>query len=136
MVTLESWFATGQRVRVANVELAAHVSGSGPCVTLVHGFPTCSWDWAAIADGLSSEHQLVMPDLLGFGESDKPPGHHYSLVEQADLLIELWARHGVEETAVVAHDIGATVAQELLARQLEDRLPTRLTQVVLLNSAL
>jgi pimeloyl-ACP methyl ester carboxylesterase len=141
MVDLEAWFSGGQRVRLAAsngqpVELFCRLSGAGPNVTLVHGFPTCSWDWAAISDNLSSDHQLLMPDLLGFGDSDKPPGHHYSLVEQADLLEALWQHLGIRETALVAHDIGATVAQELLARQSEGRLPIRLTHVILLNSAL
>jgi pimeloyl-ACP methyl ester carboxylesterase len=77
-----------------------------------------------------------MPDLLGFGDSDKPREHEYSLMEQADLIAALWSHYGVAETSLVVHDIGATVAQELLARQLEDRLTTRLTQVVFLNSAL
>jgi len=141
MLDLDAWFSGGHRVRLAAsngqpVELFCRVSGAGPNVCLVHGFPTCSWDWAAISDNLSSDHQLLMPDLLGFGDSDKPPGHHYSLVEQADFLEALWQHHGIRETALVAHDIGATVAQELLARQLEGRLPIRFTHVVLLNSAL
>jgi pimeloyl-ACP methyl ester carboxylesterase len=140
MLGLDAWFSGGHRVRLVSngqpVELFCRVGGAGSWVTLLHGFPTCSWDWAAIADNLSSEHQLLMTDLLGFGDSDKPPGHHYSLVEQTDLLEALWYHHGIGETALVAHDIGATVAQELLARQLEGRLPTRLTHVVLLNSAL
>jgi pimeloyl-ACP methyl ester carboxylesterase len=120
---------------VAHVELACHVSGDGPCVTLLHGFPTCSWDWAAVAEGLS-QHRLVIPDLLGFGDSDKPAGHRYSLLEQADLIAALWQSLSISETAIVAHDIGATVALELLARQDESRLSTRISRGVLLNSAL
>jgi pimeloyl-ACP methyl ester carboxylesterase len=140
MLGLDAWFSGGHRVRLVSngqpVELFCRVSGAGSWITLVHGFPTCSWDWAAVSDSLASDHQLLMPDLLGFGDSDKPPGHHYSLVEQTDLLEALWYHHGISETALIAHDIGATVAQELLTRQLEGRLPTRLTNVVLLNSAL
>jgi pimeloyl-ACP methyl ester carboxylesterase len=130
MVALETWFNAGQRIRVSHVDLACHISGEGPCVTFLHGFPTCSWDWAAVADQLSG-YRLVIPDLLGFGDSDKPPGHHYSLMEQADLIATLWQQLGVAETAIVAHDIGATVALELLARQ-----ATHISRVIVLNSAL
>jgi pimeloyl-ACP methyl ester carboxylesterase len=130
MIGLEAWLNAGQHVGLGHVELAYHVAGEGPCVTLLHGFPTCSWDWAALADGLS-DHRLLMPDLLGFGDSDKPPGYHYSLMEQADLIGALWQHLGITETAIVAHDIGATVALELLARQ-----PIRISRLVLLNSAL
>ncbi len=112
------------------VELFCHISGEGPCITLLHGFPTCSWDWASLAEGLSS-YRLIIPDLLGYGDSDKPPGHRYSLLEQADLITRLWQQLGVTETALVAHDIGATVAVELLARQ-----HPAISRVALLNAAL
>jgi pimeloyl-ACP methyl ester carboxylesterase len=142
MIGLDAWFASGQRVPItlpgqtAAMHLFCRVVGSGPWVTMLHGFPTCSWDWAEVADGLTSLHQLLIPDLLGFGDSDKPAGHIYSLVEQADLVEALWRHFGIDETALVAHDISATVVQELLARQSENRLSVRLTHVVLLNSAL
>src|SRR5207253_7189711 len=94
MVGLEAWYGAGQRARVSPVsgqpvELFYRQLGRGRSVTLLHGFPTCSWDWSALADGLS-DYQLLMPDLLGFGDSDKPPGHHYTLMEQADLIAALW----------------------------------------------
>jgi len=138
---LEEWFASGERVRIVlpdqrAYQLFCRVEGSGAWVTLVHGFPTCSWDWAGIADALKAEHRLLMPDLLGFGDSDKPRGHRYALVEQADAIEALWRHYGIEATSLVAHDIGGSVAQELLARQLEQRLAVRLTRVVFLNSAL
>jgi pimeloyl-ACP methyl ester carboxylesterase len=141
MIGLNAWFAAGQRVRVALpagqlVDLFCRVAGAGTWVTLLHGFPTCSWDWAEVAHGLEPRYAMLIPDLLGFGDSDKPRGHRYSLMEQADLVATLWAHHGIEETALVVHDIGATVAQELLARQSEGGLSTRLTRVVFLNSAL
>jgi pimeloyl-ACP methyl ester carboxylesterase len=141
MMGLEEWFAGGQRVPIVlpdgrSFNLFCRVDGSGPWVTLLHGFPTCSWDWAAVADGLAAEQRLLMPDLLGFGDSDKPPGHRYALVEQADAIEALWRHFGIQETGLVVHDIGGSVAQELLARQSDGRLAVRLTCVVFLNSAL
>jgi len=84
-IGLDAWFASGQRVSVdlpnrQAVHLFCRVAGSGSWVTLLHGFPTCSWDWAEVADALTPEHRLLLPDLLGFGDSDKPPGHDYALV--------------------------------------------------------
>src|SRR5712692_1146940 len=142
MISLEAWFASGQRVALtlpgqrASLNIFCRVVGGGSWVTLLHGFPTCSWDWAEITDALSPEHRLLLPDLLGFGDSDKPAGHEYSLVEQADLIEALWHHFGIDQTALVAHDIGGSVAQELLARQSEGRLAARLTNVVFLNGAL
>jgi pimeloyl-ACP methyl ester carboxylesterase len=139
---LDAWFASGQRVPLSvpgqphAVNLFCRVVGSGSWVTLLHGFPTCSWDWAEVAEALTANHQLVMPDLLGFGDSDKPAGHQYTLVEQADLIEALWRHFGIDQSASIVHDIGGTVAQELLARQSEGRLAARLTNVVFLNGAL
>ena len=45
--------------------------GRGPSMTLLHGFPSSSHDWARVAPALA-EHRLLMPDFLGFGASDKP----------------------------------------------------------------
>ncbi|MEL7447496.1 MAG: alpha/beta fold hydrolase, partial [Pseudomonadota bacterium] len=39
---------------------------------LVHGFPTCAWDWVPTWEQLGSQHRLIACDLLGFGLSDKP----------------------------------------------------------------
>src|SRR3981189_99187 len=142
MIGLEAWFASGQRVPLtrpgqrAPLNIFCRVEGSGPWVTLLHGFPTCSWDWAQISAALVNEHRLLLPDLLGFGDSDKPAGHQYSLVEQADLVEALWRHFGIDQSALIVHDIGGSVAQELLARQNEGRLAARLTTVVFLNGAL
>jgi pimeloyl-ACP methyl ester carboxylesterase len=142
MTGLEDWFASGQRVALTlpgqpqAVHLFCRVEGSGPWVTLLHGFPTCSWDWADVCDALARQYRLLLPDLLGFGDSDKPAGHPYTLIEQADLIGALWRHFAVDQSALIAHDIGGTVAQELLARQNEGRLATRLKTVVFLNAAL
>src|SRR4051794_10084081 len=105
-MTLEEWFAGGERIAVPlaegqSVQLFCRVVGDGPWVTLLHGFPTCSWDWADVATALSPEHRLLLPDLLGFGDSDKPPGHNYSLIEHADLIEGLWRHFEIGETPLV-----------------------------------
>lgn len=102
-------------------------------MTLIHGFPTSSWDWAPIAGALSSRYRLLALDLLGFGDSDKPSGHNFSAFEQADIVEAIWRHFGVGEARVVAHDVGMTVALELLARHGEGRLGTRISDCTLLN---
>jgi pimeloyl-ACP methyl ester carboxylesterase len=62
-------------------------------------------------------------DFLGFGASDKPPAHAYSIDEQADVVDAVWAELGIGETILVAHDYGSTVGQELLARRSEGTGP-------------
>jgi len=110
--------------------------GSGPSMTLLHGYPSSSYDWAAVSGSLSSSHALLMPDLLGFGASDKPAGHTYSIHEQADLVEALWVRDGISETTLVTHDYADTVAQELLARRAEGRLAVDINALYLLNGGI
>jgi pimeloyl-ACP methyl ester carboxylesterase len=136
----DSWLASGERVEIGlgsgSWQIFVRTSGSGPWLTLLHGFPTSSWDWARVARILEPSFRVLTFDFLGFGDSDKPGDHDYSIAEQADLTEALWRRLEIDETGVVAHDYGATVAQELLARADEGAVATRLTGVVLLNAGL
>jgi pimeloyl-ACP methyl ester carboxylesterase len=142
---IESWWAKGERLRVdvpgrdgapVQWEIFTRVIGSGPWLTLIHGFPTSSWDWAPVADALARKHRLLMFDLLGFGESDKPAGRDWSTFEQADIVEALWGHFRVDRTRVLAHDVGDTVTLELLAREGEGRLGARLAGVTLLNGGI
>jgi pimeloyl-ACP methyl ester carboxylesterase len=135
------WVAGGARVPLAlpggaTYALFQRVEGAGPWLTLLHGFPTCSWDWAAVAPALAARYRLLSLDFLGYGESDKPRPHRYSVFEQADLVEALWRHHGITATHLVAHDFGDSVATELLARQAEGRLGPTITQTVLLNGGI
>jgi pimeloyl-ACP methyl ester carboxylesterase len=136
----DGWLASGERVEIQLGSSAWNVfvraEGSGPWLTLLHGFPTSSWDWARVARILEPSFRVLTFDFLGFGDSDKPRGHEYSIGEQADLTEALWRRLGIDQTGLAGHDYGATVAQELLARAEEGTFTTRLTGVVLLNAGL
>ncbi|MFQ5709226.1 MAG: alpha/beta fold hydrolase [bacterium] len=137
MQTVQEWFGCGERVRVslnsAEYNIFCRVAGYGPWLTFLHGFPTCSWDWAKLVDRVQQRFRLLFFDFLGFGDSDKPEKHRYSIFEQADLTSRLWQHFGVEKTGVVAHDYGDTVALELLTRQKEGRMSTEIEKIVLLN---
>ena len=140
MAGVEQWWSEGERVRLplAGVEREIFLRrmGAGSAVTMLHGFPSSSHDWARVAPPLAERHALLLPDFLGFGASDKPAGHDYTLHEQADLVEALWEREGVNSTAVVAHDYAVSVTQELLARRAEGTLSTDLVAVHLLNGGL
>ena len=135
---IEDWFAAGERVPAGGHTLFERVAGGedAPWLTLLHGFPTCSFDWSPVADRLAAHRRLLMFDFLGFGDSDKPRDHAYSIHEQADLTEELWRRHGVRSTAVIAHDYGVSVGQELLARRAEGRLEVEIERIAFMNGGL
>lgn len=117
----EQWLSGGRRIALPRlgyeVFLRSDGPEDGPPLTLLHGFPSSSHDWAAVLPALAATHRVLCLDFLGFGDSDKPHEHRYSLLEQADLVQELWERVDFPPGgAVVAHDYGVSVAQELLAR--------------------
>jgi pimeloyl-ACP methyl ester carboxylesterase len=95
--------------------------GSGPVLLLLHGFPTASWDWHKIWPSLKEDFELVAPDFMGFGFSDKPLRYQYGILDQADLVEQLLDHLQLREVHILAHDYGDTVAQELLARFLEKK---------------
>ena len=76
-------------------------------------------------------------DFLGFGLSDKPRDHTYTLAWQADLTEELVARFAPRRgIAIVAHDMGTSVATELMARDIAGRLNMNVTTALLFNGSI
>ncbi len=117
----EQWRARGQFKSVLGHSIFVVDEGAAdlPTIVLLHGFPTSSWDWQPIWDDLAKQYRLVALDMLGFGFSDKPDNRNYSIHGQADIVEALVDLMQLRRFHVLAHDYGDTVAQELLARQLE-----------------
>lgn len=134
-----AWEARGERVLVGEhrlfvVDAPAHRSGETPIVFL-HGFPTSSFDWRRCVDELCADRRALAFDFLGFGQSDKPPGHRYSLFEQADLATMLLVERGIARAHLCAHDMGTSVATELLARRERGLLPFEIASVTFTNGS-
>jgi pimeloyl-ACP methyl ester carboxylesterase len=109
--------------------------GQGPLLLFLHGFPSSSYDWRLLLDR-SAEHAALAPDFLGFGLSEKPRDHDYTLHWQADMVEELVRRRDPRPVFIVAHDMGTSVATELLARDLDDSLGMELGGCLLLNGSM
>src|SRR5215212_5858789 len=107
-------------------------AGDGPPLLLLHGFPSSSYDYRALLDALPGRAAVAF-DMLGFGLSDKPLDHGYTLAGQADLAEALAPG---EPVVVVGHDIGTSVANELMARDIRGELRMRIDRVVLLNGSM
>jgi pimeloyl-ACP methyl ester carboxylesterase len=114
----------------------AREPGAERALLLIHGFPTSSWDWHKLWDALGAQFpRVIAADMMGFGFSSKPADYRYSIFDQADLFESLLAHLGVKRIHILAHDYGDTVAQELLARNLEAGKP-HIDSCVLLNGGL
>lgn len=132
--SVRAWQARGHReAALGHSIFVARRPGPGPLLLALHGFPSSSYDWRATLDALG-ERPSVAPDFLGFGLSDKPRSALYSLFTQADIVESLLAGER-RPVMVVAHDMGTSVATELLARDREGRLGFDLHGVLLLNGS-
>ncbi|MFJ3523815.1 alpha/beta fold hydrolase [Pseudomonas sp. NPDC090203] len=129
------WRTRGHDFAFRGRNIRYWAAGQGEPLLLIHGFPTASWDWHYLWQPLSRRYRVIACDMLGFGDSDKPRDHDYSLIEQADLQQALLDHLQVSQPVhVLAHDYGDSVAQELLARHGESRFD--MASCVFLNGGL
>lgn len=114
------------------------VLGEAPVLLLIHGYPFNSFDWALIWPTLVERFTVIAPDLIGLGFSAKPDAYGYSVRDQADIHEALMAHLGIDECHVMAHDLGVSVGQELLARSEfgEQSTGRRYTTITWLNGGL
>lgn len=109
--------------------------GREPLLLLLHGFPSSSYDWRLLLEEEAEQAALAF-DCLGFGLSDKPVDHDYTLGEQADIAEELVRRHHQGGVLIVGHDMGTSVATELMARDFEGELEMNLVGAMLFNGSM
>jgi pimeloyl-ACP methyl ester carboxylesterase len=133
--SIAQWQRKGKRLTYNGHRIFYVVEGTGEPLVLLHGFPTSSWDWHKLWDTLSQTYQVITLDFIGFGFSDKPGDYVYAIKDQANLVEQLLFNLRVEDYHLLTHDYGDTVAQELLARQL-DRQENRIISCCLLNGGL
>ena len=92
--------------------------GSGPAVVLLHGIPGSAQSWRPTAELLPDDLDVIVPDLLGFGGSDRPTSlealHAQAQAAAVDALLE---ELGVPRATLVGHDFGGPVALSVLARR-------------------
>ncbi len=123
---------TRHRLPGDGVVVDALVGGSGPPLLLLHGYPQTRVMWRAIAPLLARHFTVVVPDLRGYGRSDKPPGDaahvtYSKRVMASDQLASMRAL-GFERFGVAGHDRGGRVAYRLALDQ-----PEAVTALALLD---
>jgi pimeloyl-ACP methyl ester carboxylesterase len=113
---LAAWRDAGQYFDYLGFDIFYRVQGSGPVLLLIHGYPFNSFDWAPIWPTLTQRFTVIAPDMMGMGFSAKPVAYEYSVHDHADMHEALLDHLGIGNAHILAHDIGDSVGQELLAR--------------------
>lgn len=88
--------------------------GTGPAVVLLHGWPGDRTDYRRMVPLLSGSADVVVPDLRGFGESDKhaaDPAQQYSASAQVRSVAGLIEELGLDRPVIAGYDVGSRVAQ-------------------------
>ena len=104
--------------------LAYDRAGDGPAAVLLHGWPGWRADYRDVVPLLSPHADVVVPDLRGFGESDRhdrPPKEAYSAEAQAASVLGLIEELGLDRPVLFGYDVGCRVARDDRRR----RGPTR-----------
>ena len=105
-------------------------------MVVLHGYPTSSYDYYKVLPELSKHYRVIIHDHLGFGFSDKPLDYSYSLLDQADLALQLWQQLGVKKVHLLAHDYGTSVATEIIARNNNHELTIEIEKLTLCNGSM
>lgn len=132
-----AWRSGGRLLSVRGADIFV-VDRSGPGgvpIVILHGFPGSSFDWSAVVPRLAEHRRVIALDLLGYGFSAKPQ-QGYSLFAQADLVLGVLDALDVSRCVLVAHDMGDTVAAELLHRHNAEASPVAFEQLVLTNGSI
>lgn len=132
-----AWEREGRYEEIGGRRIFVHAGeGSDPLLVLLHGFPSSSYDFRALLPRLGGHAHLTL-DFLGFGLSEKPRGDDFGLRAQADRVEEVHRRRFPGRPAfIVAHDMGTSVATELLARDIEGTGSLSIEGVVLFNGSI
>ena len=122
-----------ERMKPRTVTLHGHSfsyldSGEGPAVLFIHGILGSQRQWGKLIDRLDDTNRVIVPDLFGHGESDKPAGD-YSLGAHAGTLRDLLDRIGVDRVTLVGHSLGGGIAMQFFYL-----FPERVERLVLVSS--
>ena len=127
-------FKTEKRRVATGIQISFRIGGAGPPLLLLHGYPQTHLMWAQMAPQMAQQFTVIMSDLRGYGDSDKPesdPRHAtYSFRAMAEDQVDLMETLGYGQFAVAGHDRGARVTHRMCLDHAD-----RVTQAAVLDIA-
>jgi pimeloyl-ACP methyl ester carboxylesterase len=116
--------------RIDGVKLHYTTAGHGAPLILLHGYAETSLMWKPIIPLLAGRFTVIAPDLPGIGDSAIPKDR-LDMKSAATRMHALARTLGVEQAAVVGHDIGLMVAYGYAAQ-----FPSEVTKLVVMDAFL
>lgn len=106
-----------QDIQTSGARIVTVTGGSGPPLLMLHGNPFNHLNWAKVAPALAKEFSVVLTDLRGYGDSEKPPSTedhaNYSFRAMAQDQVEVMAALGYDKFFAAGHDRGARVLHRM-----------------------
>jgi len=100
------------RIQLGDVSVCLDEDGEGFPLLLLHGFPATRHLWSRVAPQLvGAGYRVLIPDLVGYGDSEAPTGMRIDMASQGRWMLELLDRLGVARPVIIAHDVGSAAAQ-------------------------
>jgi pimeloyl-ACP methyl ester carboxylesterase len=133
---IEEWLDKSKSFSFKSYNIFYNQFGTGFDLIIIHGYPYNSYEWKDVVPLLSKRFRVTVFDLLGFGFSDKPENHYYSFEEYTDLLNKLVVHLRIEQAHIIAHDLGVSIGQELLATEKDWNLNFSIKSICFTNGNL
>ncbi len=105
-------FCAKEKISIHGNDISYRRSGQGPAILFIHGIAGSSRTWRFVLPELANEYSVIAPDLLGHGNSAKPPGD-YSLGAYASSIRDFLAAIDVSRATIVGQSFGGGVALQL-----------------------
>jgi len=118
-----------QFIETNRIRLHYVTQGEGELVLLLHGFPEFWYAWRFQIPALARYFKVVVPDLRGYNDSDKPDSG-YDLDTLSEDVRGLIEGLGYAKASIVGHDWGGTIAWHLA-----QKFPQYLNRLAILNAA-
>lgn len=120
------------KINGANVHYIHEGKTNKETLLLLHGNPTWSFMYRYVIAAFSSEYQVIAPDFIGFGKSDKYARQEdYSYELHLEMLLEFIRCMDIERATLVGSNWGAMLG----LRALED-VGERFERLVIMNAYL
>ncbi|QSW99745.1 alpha/beta fold hydrolase [Haloterrigena alkaliphila] len=112
-----------------DLEVAYYDDGDGEPILFCHGIPTSSFLWRDVAPPLSDEYRVIVPDMVGYGNSAMHDGFDRSIRAQEAMIDGLVDELDLEPLSFVGHDLGGGVGLRYAAHE-----PDAVENLVLSNA--
>jgi len=111
------------------LDMAYYEEGEGEPVVFLHGIPTSSFLWREIGPALTDEYHIIVPDMVGYGNSAQHDGFDRSIRAQEAAISDLLDQLDVAPVTFVGHDLGGGVGLRYAAHE-----PDAVENLVLSNA--